>query len=164
MGVEGAKPPGLNSLSSHPGGLHSCSADRQRGHGGEDGYGAGDDEGGEVLAFDLADESGAEGCGGSTELVAGGDPSEDDGGVLVAEDLVGEFEGGGHGGDPVEAVEDGEDAQAFEGEVGVGQVDEGDAADAVIDEQQFAAVVAVGEPTGGGGSDEIERSHSGEQG
>ena len=47
----------------------------------------------------------------SAELVAGEDPAEQHAGFLRAERLAGQLDGGRHGGDPVEAVEHGEQAQ-----------------------------------------------------
>ena len=63
------------------------------------------------------------------------------------------------GGDPVETVEHGEDRQP--GVVGqhVGQKEERQAAEAVVREQEPAAVESVGEPARGGGADEVEDPH-----
>ena len=97
------------------------------------------------------------------QLMAGKDPAEHQVGALGAELLRGEPHGRRHGRDPVEPVEHREQRQAVEREIGERQEQQRQAAQAVIPEQQLAIVVAVGQPAGGDGADEIEDAHRREQ-
>src|SRR5207253_416648 len=107
---------------------------------------------------------GAEGGGGGAELVGGEDPAEEQADVPAAEQVGGEADGRWHGGDPVQAVEDDEEAEAEKaGAVGVGEEQEGEAAQAVVPGEEPAAVEAVGEPAGDEGADDVEEADQGEE-
>ena len=64
--------------------------------------------------FGMEGEIGGLGGGRRADLVPEGDPAEDDGPFLLAEVLGRQARGGRHGGQPVQAVEHGEDGQADE--------------------------------------------------
>ncbi len=90
------------------------------------------------------------------------DPAEHHAGAFRPEPIGGQFHGRRHGGDPVEAVEHGEQRQAVEREIGERQIEQRKPAQAVIPEQQPAIVETVGQPAGADRADEIESAHHGE--
>src|SRR3546814_19689824 len=102
-------------------------------------------EGGHVGRIDAADETGAIGGKRGTELVAAEDPAEDDG-RASAKPVGSELDRRRDCGKPVEAVKGGEDRQFIEAKVGGRQIEEREAAQAVIPEEQPATVAPVREP------------------
>ena len=110
-------------------------------------------------ANDAGDERG-EPC---AELMGCEDPAEDKRGPRRAEGVGGELHGWGHGGDPIEAIKNGEEQERGGLEARGGQVEERKTAQAVIDHQEDARVEAVGEPAGGDRADEVEAAHDGER-
>src|SRR6478672_13886492 len=79
---------------------------------GDRAHGAGNPEGGAVVAEAGADGAGAEGGERRAKLVARGNPAVDHAGVLASEGLTGEPDRRRHRGDPVETIEDREPAEA----------------------------------------------------
>ena len=124
---------------------------------------AGDEECGQVARKHGSRQTGAERRRGGAELVAGKDPAEHQIGALGPEALRGQPHRRRHGGDPVEAVEHREQRQAVEREIGERQQQQRQPAQAIIPEQQLAIVVAVRQPAGSDGAEEIEHAHRGEQ-
>ncbi|KAG1189548.1 hypothetical protein G6F35_014070 [Rhizopus arrhizus] len=134
-----------------------------RDHGGDQTRCARYDEGRHVAALRFADGAGHPRGGGRAQLVARDDPAEDDCRIAFAERFRREAQRGRHRGDPVQAEEDREDRQAVEREIGIGQVDQRQAAQRVVDEEQLARGVAGGQPTRGRGAHQVEDAHDRQQ-
>ena len=125
-------------------GLRDC----QAGQSGKEGEAPGNEPGGEVVTRHVAHGTGHR-CGHRcADHVRGEDPAEHDRPGLDAVDLAAQRGGWGNGGDPVQAEQDHHDEYGW---LDIRpdddrQRDEGDTAEAVVDEQEHARVEAVGEP------------------
>src|SRR3546814_4001888 len=113
--------------------------------------------GGHVGRKDAAEETGAIGGKRGTELVAAEDPAEDDG-RASAKPVGSELDRRRDCGKPVEAVKGGDDRQFIEAKVGGRQIEEREAAQTVIPEEQPATVEPVREPARSDRPDKVERS------
>lgn len=132
------------SLGGGEGGRGAGDAQHQQ-RGEEAGEAAGQ-EGQEIVAGSTAHRARAKRRKRAADLVPGKDPRDDDRRVAAAEHLVGEREGGGPGGDPVEPVKDREDRQADRVELGERDHDQRQSAQPVIPEQQQPRIEAVAHP------------------
>src|SRR6185295_676601 len=104
-----------------------------------------------------AAEARAPGSEGRSELVGAEDPGKDHADTLRPRDLAAQGDRRGHGGDPVEAIEDHECGQADSGRAERRiQPEQRDAAQSVVPEQEPAGVVAIRQPTRCDRADDVE--------
>ena len=121
---------------------------------------SGEDEGDQVIAEVGAHRPCESGGQGRAHLMAREDPAEHDADVVAAKGFGGQTHRGGNGGDPVQAVEQGEGREPpLRPGKGVRQTEERQASQAIIATQQITAVITVGQPTGEGGAEEVEDAH-----
>lgn len=87
------------------------------------------------------------GCDRGPELMGREDLPKYDRSAFTTECLRRDLHRWWNRGNPIQAIEDGEDAQAVEREVGKGQHQEAKTAQLIVPEQEPTAVVTVGKPT-----------------